>query len=144
MELVLIAVAVGLLAVAVAAVIRARTASDAPTRPGWAVPDNVDRRDLDHPEKPWMVAVFSSSTCTACRATWEKARVLESDEVAVQDIDSVRDVRLHERYGVDAVPLLLLLDARGDVRAHHLGEPSTSELWSTMAALRDDAAPEPG
>ncbi|NLV55372.1 MAG: hypothetical protein GXY13_07155 [Acidimicrobiales bacterium] len=141
MELAPVALVVGLVAVGVAALIRRRVSSDAPTRPGWAVPDNVDRRDLEHADRPWMVAVFSSATCNACRATWEKARQLESDEVGVQDIDSVRDARLHERYGVDAVPLLLLLDERGDVRGHFLGEPTTADLWSAMAALRDDGDP---
>lgn len=130
---------VALVAVAVAGFVRSRSRSDPPTRPAWAVPDNVDRQDLSRPDAPWMVAVFSSETCLACRATWEKARQLESEQVAVQDIDSIRDADLHSRYGIDAVPLLLLLDADGDVRAHHLGEPSAADLWSAMADIRDAA-----
>lgn len=143
MERLLVLVALAVVAVAVAAVLRRRARTDDPTRPAWAVPDHVDRADLERPDVPWMVAVFSSSTCTACRATWEKARQLESDEVAVQDIDSVADADLHRRYGIDAVPLLLLLDAEGRVRGHHLGEPSAADLWAAVADLRAGAGEPP-
>lgn len=125
---------------AVAAVVRARLRTDAPIRPAWAVPDHVDRSDLDRPETPWMVAVFSSSTCLACQATWAKVEVLESDEVAVQELDSVADAGLHERYGVDAVPLLLVLDAEGTVRRHFLGEPTATDLWAAVAEAREETA----
>ncbi|HEU5149150.1 MAG TPA: hypothetical protein VFU19_01565 [Iamia sp.] len=135
--LVLLALAAG--AGVVAAVVRHRLGTDAPTRPAWVVPDHVDRADLDRPEAPWMVAVFSSATCLACRATWEKARQLESDDVAVQDIDAVADKALHERYGVDAVPLLLVLGPDGTVRASFLGEPSAADLWSAVADVREAA-----
>lgn len=135
--LVLIALAAG--AGAVAWLVRSRLGTDAPTRPAWAVPDHVDRGDLDRPEAPWMVAVFSSATCLACRATWEKARQLEGDEVAVQDVDAVADKALHERYGVDAVPLLLVLGPDGTVHKSFLGEPSAADLWASVAEARDTA-----
>ncbi|HEX7135136.1 MAG TPA: hypothetical protein VF228_21360 [Iamia sp.] len=133
--LVLLALAAG--AGAVAWLVRSRLGTDAPTRPAWVVPDHVDRADLARPDTPWMVAVFSSSTCLACRATWEKARQLESDEVAVQDLDSVADAALHERYGVDAVPLLLVLGPDGTVHKSFLGEPSAADLWAAVAEARD-------
>lgn len=135
--LLLIGLAVG--AGAVALVLRQRLGTDAPTRPAWAVPDHIDRADLDRPEAPWMVAVFSSSTCLACRATWEKARQLESDEVAVQDIDSVVDKALHERYGVDAVPLIVIVGPDGAVARSFLGEPTAADLWSAVADARSQA-----
>ncbi|WP_325595234.1 thioredoxin domain-containing protein [Iamia sp.] len=142
-ERVLLLVALGGVAVAIAALLRARTRPDPPTRPAWAVPDHVERTDFAHPETPWLVAVFSSSTCTACRSTWEKARPLASDEVAVLDIDAVEGADLHQRYGIDAVPLLLVVDADGAVRSSFLGEPPTADLWSVVAELRagDAAAP---
>jgi len=123
----------------VAWAIRSRLGTDAPTRPAWMVPDHVDRADLARPDTPWMVALFSSSTCLACRATWEKARQLESDEVAVQDIDAVADKGLHERYGVDAVPLLLVLGPDGTVHKSFLGEPSAADLWASVADAREAA-----
>ncbi|HEV7722516.1 MAG TPA: hypothetical protein VGO60_14590 [Iamia sp.] len=139
MERLLVLVALAALAGVVAVVVRQRLGTDAPTRPAWVVPDHVDRADLSHPARPWMVAVFSSSTCLACRATWEKARQLESDEVAVQDVDSVADAALHERYGVDAVPLLLVLGPDGTVHKSFLGEPSAADLWAAVADVRASA-----
>lgn len=128
--------AVAAVAGGVALALRARLGTDAPTRPAWVVPDHVDRADLDRPDTPWMVAVFSSATCLACRGTWEKARQLESDDVAVQDIDAVADQALHERYGVDAVPLVLVLGPDGTVHDSFLGEPSAADLWSKVADAR--------
>jgi hypothetical protein len=133
--LLLIALAAG--AGVVAWAVRRRLGTDAPTRPTWLIPDHVDRADLDRPGTPWMVALFSSATCLACRATWEKARQLESDEVAVQDIDAVAEKGLHERYGVDAVPLLLVLGPDGAVHKSFLGEPSAADLWAAVADARD-------
>jgi hypothetical protein len=135
-RVVLLVVLAGL-AVGVAVVLRSRARTDAPTRPTWAVPGQVDRSDLPRPDAPWLVAVFSSSTCMACRATWEKARQLESDEVAVCDLDAVADAELHRRYGIDAVPLVLIADASGRVRGSFLGEPPAADLWKAVADARE-------
>lgn len=144
----MVVVALATAAALVAAVLRARTKGDAPTRSTWAVPDHLDRRQFDRPDAPWLVAVFSSSTCSACRSTWEKARQLDSDEVATQDVDAGDDAELHRRYGIDAVPLVLIAGPDGTVRASFLGEPPTADLWATVADVRADAssggpAPDP-
>jgi len=136
-ERIVVVLVLGTVAVVVAAVLRRWGRPDAPTRPTWAVPDQIDRGDFDGPDVPWLVVVFSSSTCTACRGTWEKARQLASDEVAVQDLDSVADAGLHSRYGVDVVPMVLLVGPDGAVRSSFLGEPPTAELWAAMASARE-------
>lgn len=136
MERLLLVAVLVVVAVGVAAVLRATTRRDAPTRPTWAVPDQVDRSEFARPDAPWLVAVFSSATCLACRATWEKARQLESDDVAVQDVDAVEAEALHQRYGVDAVPMLLIVGPDGRVRSSFLGEPPTADLWSAVADVR--------
>lgn len=127
------------LAGVVAYALRQKLGTDAPTRPAWVVPSHVDRRDLARPEAPWMVALFSSTTCLACRATWDKVQPLESDDVAVQDIDTIADRALHERYGVDAVPLTVILGPDGTVAKHFLGEPTTADLWAAVADARSAA-----
>lgn len=136
MERLLLLLVLGAVAVGVAALLQARTRRDAPTRPTWAVPDEVDRSEFARPDVAWLVAVFSSSTCLACRATWEKARQLESDDVAVQDVDAVESASLHERYGVDAVPMVVIVGPEGRVCASFLGEPPTADLWSAVADAR--------
>jgi len=135
-ERIVVVLVLGTVAVVVAALLRRWGRPDAPTRPTWAVPDQIDRGDFDRPDVGWLVVVFSSSTCTACRGTWEKARQLASDEVAVQDLDSVADAGLHSRYGVDVVPMVLLVGPDGAVRSSFLGEPPTAELWAAMASAR--------
>jgi len=131
--------AVGLVVIAgvVAALLRRRD-PDAPTRgPSWATPTLLDRADFDRPEAPWLVAVFSSASCLSCQAVWAKARQLASDAVAVQELEAVHDRPLHERYGVEAVPMIVVADATGAVRAAFVGEPTATDLWATVAELRE-------
>lgn len=138
----MLVVALATVAALVAAVLRVRTKGDAPTRPTWAVPDHLDRSEFARPDAPWLVAVFSSSTCSACRSTWEKARQLASEEVAAQDIDAGDDAELHRRYGIDAVPLVLIAGPDGTVRGSFLGEPPAADLWATVADVRANVSPD--
>jgi hypothetical protein len=134
----LIAVVVAALAAAVAAVITRRTRVDAPTQPeSYAVPSMLDREDFERPEAPWLVAVFSSSTCLSCQDAWDKARPLESSDVAVQEIEATHRQDLHERYAIDAVPMIVVADEEGVTRASFIGVPSAADLWAALAELRD-------
>lgn len=134
-RLLLVAVAM-VVAVAVAAVLRRRT-PEAPTQAGFEIPTQIDRRDFDSPRVPWLVAVFSSSTCQTCADVVDKARVLESSEVAVVNIDYVADRNLHDRYRIDAVPVLVIADAHGVVKKGFLGPVKAQDLWAAMAECRD-------
>jgi thioredoxin-related protein len=132
-----IALAVVAVAVVVAAVINRRTKVDAPTQPeSYEVPAMLDRADFDRPEAPWLVAVFSSTTCLSCQDAWDKARHLESSEVAVQQIEAVERKDLHERYAIDAVPMIVVADDEGLTRASFIGVPSAADLWAALAELR--------
>jgi len=131
-------IVVGLVAVvAVVALVVQRRRPTAPLRTGYDVPDQLDRGDFERPEAPWLVAVFASATCASCAATWEKARHLESAEVAVQEIDATSRRDPHERYAIEAVPLIVVVDASGARQASFLGPPRTDELWASVASLRD-------
>jgi hypothetical protein len=131
-----LAVALGAAAILVAWVIRTRTRPDPPTQARWAVPAQLDRADFTGPELPWLVALFSSSTCLSCAGTWERAQQLAGPDVAVQQLDAARDRALHERYGIEAVPCLVIADADGAVQASFLGEPTVEELAYAFEALR--------
>jgi hypothetical protein len=131
LTLVLVAVAVG-----VASLVRRRTAPPVPVRTGWAAPDQLDRRDFARPDAAWLVVLFSSDSCLACRGTWEKVVLLESDDVAVEDVAFPADRSRHERYGIEAVPLVLVADRHGVVRARFVGPPSAADLWASVADLR--------
>ena len=142
-ERLLVAGAVIIVAVLIAVVLDRRR-PDAPTAPRWAVPTQLDRDDFVRPEVPWLVAVFTSATCDACAGTAAKAAVLDSDEVAFAEVEAARDVDLHRRYGVDAVPMVVVADAEGVVRASFVGPPTATDLWAAVAELREPgSSPEP-
>ena len=113
-----------------------RRRPDAPVRTGWSVPQQLDRRDFDRPDAPWLVAVFTSATCDTCGSVVEVARPLESQAVAFQEVEAGERRDLHDRYAVDAVPMVLLVDGVGVVRDHHLGPVTATHLWRSMAELR--------
>ncbi len=124
-------------AVGVAALLR-RRADDAPEQgASWEVPTQLDRADFVRPEAPWLVAVFSSATCLACQGTWDKAQLLDSDAVAVQEVEAIAHRDLHQRYQVDAVPMVLVADASGAVRRSFVGPPTATDLWAALAELRE-------
>jgi hypothetical protein len=136
----LLAIPIAAVAIVVALVVAKRTDANAQPEPsGYAVPAVLDRNDFDRPDAPWLVVVFSSATCLSCKEAIAKAELLESDAVAVQDVEVGEHRELHERYRIDAVPMVLVVDRDGDVKASFLGPPPASELWAAVAEVRDAA-----
>ena len=121
-----------------------RRRPDAPVRTGWSVPQQLDRRDFDRPDAPWLVAVFTSATCDTCGSVVEVARPLESQAVAFQEVEAGERRDLHDRYAVDAVPMVLLVDGVGVVRDHHLGPVTATHLWRSLAELRQPGSTPDG
>jgi hypothetical protein len=129
---VLLAAAAGVVALA----IQRRSRPAAPVRTGWTVPDQLDRADFARPDAAWLVVLFSSATCESCQGTWQKVAALESSAVAVEDVAYQANRDRHERYGIDAVPLVLVADGLGVVRTSFVGPPSAADLWASLAELR--------
>ena len=121
--------------------IRRRRTSEVPTQPRGVVPAQLDRRDFDRPDVPWIVVAFTSATCATCGDVVRKAMVLASREVAVQEVEFGRDRKLHDRYSIDAVPTVVIADSRGVVRYGHLGPVSATDLWAAMARCREPDLP---
>jgi hypothetical protein len=137
-ERLLLALALAAVAVAVAIVVQRRQRGQAmPTRTGYAVPDQLARADFDRPDAPWLVAVFTSSTCDSCAGVWDKARHLESSSVVTQQVELVAAEALHRRYRIEAVPTTVIADAEGTVRASFLGPVTATDLWAAAAELRE-------
>lgn len=144
MTVLITAVLVGLAAVAVALVLRRRAVRPLEPAGNWHVPTTLQRADFVRPEAPWLVVAFTSATCQTCTATWERARPLESREVAVQQVEATAHRKLHERYRIDAVPLVVVADAAGGVQAHFLGPVTATDLWGALAELRSPGTVPPG
>jgi hypothetical protein len=137
MDRLLIALGIALVAGAVALVLRRRRRPDAPTRSNTAVPEQLDRADFAAAAAPWLIAVFTSATCESCADVRTKAEALASDQVAVDVVEFQTRRDLHRRYRIDAVPLVLIADHAGVVQRHFLGPVAATDLWATMAALRE-------
>jgi hypothetical protein len=141
-----VVVALVLLGIAVAvAVALERRKPAPPTQPKrWDVPTQLDRDDFEGRDHPWLVAVFTSSTCASCEQVVPKARVLASPAVAVTEVPYQTRKDLHERYGVDVVPTLVVADPDGVVRASFIGVPTATDLWAAVAEARvPGSSPEP-
>jgi len=143
MERLLLAAVLVAVAVVVAMVLQRRR-PDAPTQPAWTVPAQLDRNDFARPDAPWLVAVFTSATCSTCAGVHEKASVLASDAVAVDDVELSARRDQHDRYGIDAVPTLVVADADGVVRASFVGPVTATDLWAAVAEAREPGSTPPG
>jgi len=131
---VLLAVAIALAVTALALVIQRRR-PEPPSQRRWAVPAQVDRFDFDRPGAPWLVLVFSSATCDACATALGRAEAVGSADVAVQEVEFVARRDLHQRYNIETVPMLVVADRDGVVRAHFIGTPAEGEVEQALAEL---------
>jgi hypothetical protein len=123
---------------------RRRQATAAPTQTSFEAPTQLDRRDFAGPDRPWLVAVFTSATCGTCAAMAAKAQVLASRDVAVQEVEVAASPGLHQRYAIAAVPITVLADRAGVVRASFVGPATATDLWAAVAEARQPgSSPEP-
>ena len=135
-ERVLLVVVLATAAVAVALLIDRRRRPPAPTNVRHTLPEQLDRRDFERPDAAWLVAVFTSATCHTCGGVWDKASLLASDDVVVQDVEATAAREVHRKYAIDAVPAVVVADRSGAVRARFLGPVTATDLWATVAELR--------
>jgi len=110
---------------------------DAPSQTLNLIPQQLNRKDFVSPEKPWLLVVFTSSTCDACQDVATKAKVLTSHDVAVQIIDYLEMRNLHKQYAIDSVPTTVIADNLGVVQYGVLGPITATDLWAAMARCRD-------
>ena len=130
-------------ALAVAWVLQRRRPAP-PPRDVYPVPRQLDRADFPRPDAPWLVALFSSTTCEGCAGLADKVAVLESGDVAVCDVDFEAERELHRRYDISGIPMTLVADAAGVVRAAFVGSVTATDLWAAVAECRHPGtSPEP-
>jgi hypothetical protein len=131
------AVVLAAIVLLVAWVVQRRRPPADPVRTGYSVPGQVTRADFDRPEAPWLVAVFTSATCDSCAGVWDRARHLGSPAVAVQEVEVGSRRDLHDRYGIEAVPTTVVVDAAGVVQRSFIGPLTATDLWAAVAEARD-------
>jgi hypothetical protein len=133
---VLIAAAIVAVAVVVAIVVRQRRRPAAPTQVTAEVPSQLDRADFARPDAAWLVVVFTSATCDTCADVVRAAQPLAGEDVAVVEVEYQARRDLHERYRVDAVPMVVMADAAGVVRASKVGPVSAVEVADALTSAR--------
>jgi len=131
-----IAVVAVVVVAALLAQVLQRRKPQAPTQPKMEVPVQVDRNDFAQPEAEWLVAVFSSATCSTCIDVVSKAQALATSQVAVANVEYPERKDLHDRYGIDAVPTVVVVDADGVVRGSFIGPVTATDLWAGVAEMR--------
>ncbi len=139
----IVAAAVCLATVALAAVLRRRRVVAPPTQPRAVVPAQLDRADFAG-TTPWLLVLFSSATCAACADVRRKADVLASAQVAVVDAEFGTHRSLHDKYGITAVPVVVLADGGGVVRASFVGPMTATDLWAAVAEARQPGSTPSG
>jgi len=108
------------------------------------VPRQLDRDDFAGVEAPWLVAVFSSATCATCADVVRKCAVLSSRDVAVSNVEYTSAGELHRKYDIQAVPMVVVADHEGVVRAGFIGPVTATDLWAAVAEARQPgSSPEP-
>jgi hypothetical protein len=141
---VVVAVVVVTVALVVGMVLRSRRPVAAPTQPSAVVPMQLDRADFPQATAPWVVVVFSSSTCHSCADVVRKAAVLASREVAVVDVEFSTSPALHRKYDIQAVPIVAIADGEGVVHRGFAGPVTATDLWAAVADARNPgSSPEP-
>ena len=137
---VLVATVVLLVAAGIAVVFeRRRGSAGGPIRDPYPVPRQLFRADFPRPDAPWLVALFSSTTCDGCEAMRSKVLTLDSPEVVAVDVSFQAARELHERYEISGVPMGLIADADGVVQRAFVGVVSATDLWAAVAGARDPA-----
>jgi len=140
----LVAVAIVAIAAVVAEVVRRRRRVDPPTQPRRELPVQLDRADFEQPSVPWLVAVFSSDSCSTCADVIAKAEVLRCEQVAVAVLPFQTHRDLHSRYSIDAVPCLVIADSAGAVQVGFIGPVSATDLWAAFAEARQPGSVDRG
>jgi len=121
-----------------------RRAPEGPPRDAYPVPRQLARADFARPDAPWLIAYFSSESCASCQGLGPKVAVLESDEVATCEVGFATHRALHDRYQIEAIPMILIADAGGVVRRAFVGATTATDLWAAIAEARQPGTtPEP-
>lgn len=116
---------------------RNRASRSAPVTTAAPIPGQVDRNDFARPGADWLLVMFSSAACESCSAMADRIAPLAAPDLAVDDVDFAERPALHEKYGIEAVPVVGLFDSVGVAHARFVGPTPAAELWSAIARARD-------
>lgn len=137
MTITLVIMAAAALAAAALAYQQQRQRRSAPTIARGEPPTSLDRSDFRSPDAAWLVAVFTSATCSSCEAVLAELNSHASDQIVVTNVEVSADADLHKKYGIDSVPTAVIVDATGDAKLAFVGPlgPDHREALATTLGL---------
>ncbi len=138
MILTLLLMAVVAAAAAALAFWQRRQRRGAPTVARGEPPTSLDRRDFRAPDAPWLIAVFTSATCSSCAAVLTELSGHESGDVVVVDVEVGVDPKLHTKYGIDSVPTAVIADSTGDAKLAFVGPLGPEHRAALATTLHGD------
>lgn len=115
---------------------RRRVAASKPVRTAAPVPSQIDRTDFARPGAEWLVLLFSSDACESCAAMAARISPLENDVVAVDQAEYAQRPEIHDKYGIESVPVLGFYDRDGVARETFVGSVDSTTLWASLGRLR--------
>jgi len=113
---------------------------DAPTAPKFAAPQQLDRSDFASVDSPWLLVLFGSKTCMSCLDARSSLQSIDLSQVQMVEVEVETNRDTHQRYGIDAVPTVVLADHEGVVRWSYLGAPPPELVREAFveAGIMDD------
>jgi len=121
------------------AVWQQRQQAVAPTATRGEPPTALDRRDFRGPDAPWLIAVFTSATCSSCAAVLAELRERESSEIVVAEVEVGAEARLHRKYAIESVPTAVIADVTGDAKLAFIGPLGPEHRAALATTLGPDA-----
>lgn len=98
-----------------------RQGRSAPTATPGEPPTSLDRNDFRGADAAWLIAVFTSATCSSCEAVLAELNGYATDQVVVTNVEVAADAALHKKYAIDSVPTAVIVDATGDAKLACVG-----------------------
>lgn len=104
-----------------------RSAAQAPSDAEHHIPEHLDAPDFHNTSADRMLVVFSSRECNTCATVVENVSQMGRPGLLIDVVEIENRPALHSKYGIDAVPTILLAEPTGQVIKSFLG-PASGEL----------------
>ena len=131
---ILLVLSLGSFATLVAYLVNNRRA-DSPSVPKSSLPVQIDRGDFEEPHGKWLLIFFSSDTCNSCNNVRSLINDLTVDSFHIQEIEFPKRKDLHQRYGINSVPIVLIANEEGVVIWSFAGVPPSDLISDVVSSL---------
>jgi len=94
-----------------------------------------ESEDFEKPQGKWLLIFFSSDTCNSCNNVRSLINDLTDDSFHIQEIEFPKRKDLHQRYGINSVPIVLIANEEGVVIWSFAGVPPSDLISDVVSSL---------